>query len=191
MGGGAPRVTASTATLRRGALPERVHQVDHRCPRALLRLLDLFATLFLLDQLFERVLVVILEFLRLEMSGLGLDDTDRQIEHVLGALCIRDFIEIICCLADLIRIAERNAQHALAARFDRDHMFPRREDDMTERYHVLLLDRLTDHGEGLLADLTVGSDVVWNVPIEFVDLTLRHELVDLDGVRASDRERSE
>ena len=60
---------------------------------------------------------------------------------------------------------------------------------MTERYHVLLLDRLTDHGEGLLADLALGSDVVRNVPIEFVDLALRHELVDLDGVRAFDRDR--
>src|SRR6195256_4820993 len=163
MGGGAPRVTSNSATLGRRASLQRLHQIDYLSRRPLLRLFDLFATLFLLDQLFERVLVVILEFLRLEMAGLGFHDMDCQIEHVLWDFLIRDFVEIMCCVANLIRIAERNAQHALAARFDRDHMFPRREDDMTERYHVLLLDRPPDHGEGLLADLAIGSDVVWNV----------------------------
>jgi hypothetical protein len=113
---------------------------------------------------------------------------DCQIEHILGNSFIRNIIELICFLADLVGIAEGDAQHALAARFDRDHVFPRCEHDMAERDHAFLPDRLTDHGEGLPADLPVGGDVVRNVPIKFVDLTPRHELVDLDRVRASDRD---
>src|SRR5258705_2829216 len=98
MGGGAPRVTSNSATLGRRALPQRLHQVDYPGRRAFLRVFDLFAALFLLDQLPERVLVVILEFLWLEMPGLGLDDMDCQIDHILGIAFIRYIIETILLL---------------------------------------------------------------------------------------------
>ena len=119
-GWGAPRVTAGAATFGRGALPQRFHQVDDLRLRMLLGPFDLFATLLLLDQLLERVLVVISESFRLQMPCLGLDD-----------------------------IAQRDAQHTLAARLDRDHMFPRREYDAAKGNHASSLDRFTDYREGL------------------------------------------
>src|ERR1700722_6945248 len=89
MGGGAPRATAGLAAAGCRAPSQRVHQVDHLSRCALLRLFDLLAMLFLLDQLPEGNLVVIPEFLGLEMPSLSLDDMDLQIEHVLGYLLSR------------------------------------------------------------------------------------------------------
>src|ERR1700722_2122596 len=59
---------------------------------------------------------------------------------------------------------------------------------MAQCDHTFLLDRLTDHDEGLPSGLAIGDDVVRNAPIEFVDLTPWHELVDLDRVRVSNRD---
>src|SRR6202040_2498209 len=100
----------------------------------------------------------------------------------------RNVTEIIRFLANLVGTAKGDTQHTLAARFGRDHMFPRCENDMPERDHAFLLDRLADNGERLPTNLALGGDVVRNVPMEFVDLTPRHELVDLDRVRTSNRD---
>jgi hypothetical protein len=124
---------------------------------------DLFATLLLLDQL-ERVLVVISESFRLEMPCLGLDDMDRQIEYIPGYLLVGNFIEVIRFLAYLVGIAQRDAQHTLAARLDRDHMFPRPEYDAAKGNHAASLDCFTDCREGLPADLALGGDIVGNLP---------------------------
>jgi hypothetical protein len=113
-GWGAPRVTAGAATFGRGALPQRFHQVDDLRLRMLLGSFDLFATLLLLDQLLERVLVVIGESFRLEMPCLGLDDMGRQIEHIPGNILVGNFIEVIRFLAYLVGIAQRDAQHTRA-----------------------------------------------------------------------------
>jgi hypothetical protein len=91
-------VTAGAATFGRGALPQRFHQVDDLRLRMLLGPFDLFATLLLLDQLLERVLVVISESFRLQMPCLGLDDMDRQIEHIPGNLLVGNFIEVTASL---------------------------------------------------------------------------------------------
>jgi hypothetical protein len=66
-------------------------------------------------------------------------------------------------------------------------MFPRCEDHAAERHHVFLPYSLTDHDEGLPADLAIGGDVVRKVPVEFIDLASGYELPDFDRVRASDR----
>jgi hypothetical protein len=58
---------------------------------------------------------------------------------------IRNFVEIIGFIANLVGIAKRDAEHALAARLERDHVFPRGEYDATEANHAFLLDRLADH----------------------------------------------
>ena len=181
-------MTAGAATFGRGALPQRFHQVDDLRLRMLLGSFDLFATLLLLDQLLERVLVVISESFRLEMPCLGLDDMDCQIEHIPGNLLVGNFIEVIRFLAYLVGIAQRDAQHTLAARLDRDHMFPRRGYDAAKGNHASSLDRSTDYREGLPADLALRGDIVGNLPMELVDLAPRHELVDPDRVRAADRD---
>jgi hypothetical protein len=38
-----------------------------------------------------------------------------------------------------------------------------------------------------VADLAVGHDVIWSNKIEFINLGLRHEFIDLDGPRALQR----
>ena len=53
---------------------QRIHEIDHLCGRALARRFDLFAAPLLLQQLLQRILVLILELLRLEMRFLAFDD---------------------------------------------------------------------------------------------------------------------
>src|SRR4051794_10759897 len=66
-------------------------------------------------------------------------------------------------------------------------MFARCEDDLANRNHTLLANGLTDHGEGLLANLTVRHDVIWVVEVKLVDLFARHKFVNLDRAFALDR----
>jgi hypothetical protein len=52
-----------------------------------------------------------------------------------------------------------------------------------------VLHRIADHGEGFLATLVVGNDVIGALVVPLVDLFLRHNLVDIDGARALDFDR--
>src|SRR4051812_19443710 len=70
-------------------------------------------------------------------------------------------------------------------------MLARGEDDLSDRDHTLLANGLSDHREGLLANLTVRHDVVWIVEVEFVDFFARHELVDVDRPLTLNRDRFE
>jgi hypothetical protein len=73
--GGVPTtLVARTTPLGRSALPKRFHQTSHLGRGSLLWFRDFFASLLLLDQFAERALVVILEFLRLELPGFGRND---------------------------------------------------------------------------------------------------------------------
>jgi hypothetical protein len=187
MGGGAPSASERFAAFGCHTLSQCVHQVSHFGWCALLRLTYLLAMLLLFDQLLERVFVVILEFLWCEMPRFGFHNMGSQIEHVLGDSFIWNITEIICLLSNLVGITERDAQHTLAARSDRNHMFPRGENDVTKGHHTFLLDCFTNHCEGLPADLALGGDKVRGAPIELIDLVPWHELVDLYRVRAPDR----
>jgi hypothetical protein len=60
---------------------------------------------------------------------------------------------------------------------------------MADGNHAFLSDRLANYGEALPANFAVGGDIVGNVPIKFVDLVSRHELIDLDCMRAFNRDR--
>jgi hypothetical protein len=97
-----------------------------------------------------------------------------------------------CILTDqkrhLVGIAQRDAHHALVARFKRNDVFARREYDFAERDHAFLADGLADHGKRLLADLTVGHDEVGVAHIDFVDVGFRNEFVDLNSAIAFDRD---
>jgi hypothetical protein len=166
------------------AVPQRIHQVDNPTLSEFFRPLDSFAPLFSLNQFLERFLVMVLELLWSKMAGLGLDNIDCEVQHILGNFLIRNIIEIISFSPDLIRVAERQTHHALATRFQRDHVFPRRENDTTERNHTLFSDCFTYDSEGLTADGTLGGDEIGKIQIKFVDLVPRHELLNLDGVRA-------
>src|SRR3977135_4526323 len=65
------------------AAAQRIHQVDDLGGRALGRPLDLLSVLLLVQQVLERFLVAVVEFLRLEVRLLGLDDLGGELQHVL------------------------------------------------------------------------------------------------------------
>ena len=52
-----------------GALAKRVHQIDDLGRLALARHLDLLAVLFLAQQFFQRIFIVVFEFFRIEVPG--------------------------------------------------------------------------------------------------------------------------
>ena len=57
--------------------------------------LDRLAGLLVLEQLDQRLLVVILEGLGIEVAGLGIHDVGRELHHLRRQLQIRDILEII------------------------------------------------------------------------------------------------
>jgi len=65
-------------------------------------------------------------------------------------------------------------------------MLARREHYFAKGDHSLSLYSLSNDSKRLLPNLAIGDDVVWTVQIEFVDLFLRHELVDFDRALALD-----
>lgn len=77
--------------------------------RALPDWFDALASLLLADQLPERALIVIHEFVRLEVPGIRPYDRDRQIKHVLRDFLIRNIAEIGFLVADLVGVAERES----------------------------------------------------------------------------------
>ena len=54
--------------------------------------------------------------LRFEVAGFGLDDMNREINHVLGNRFVLDGVEIILFIAHLVRIAQGQAELSFAAR---------------------------------------------------------------------------
>ena len=65
--------------------------------------------------------------------------------------------------------------------FQRDDVLAVGEDDARDCDLVHRADGLADHGEGIVADLAIGDDVVWPHQVQLVDVGLRHEFVDVDG----------
>jgi hypothetical protein len=57
-----------------GTPAQGLHEVYDLGRFSILRGLDLFASVLFTQQFFQRLLVVILEFFRIEMSGFGFDD---------------------------------------------------------------------------------------------------------------------
>jgi hypothetical protein len=134
-------------------------------------------------------LILVFELLRMKVASLGLNDVRRQLQHVLRNLLVRNVVEVLGLLSHLVRISQRYAKEPLVARLQRDHVLARREDDPAECNHALLADCLADDRERLLADLAVRHEIVRAVEVQFVDLLLRYELVDLDRPLALDRYR--
>src|SRR6266571_2399919 len=164
-----------------------IHETDDLCWLPTLGPLDRLAGLFLLQQFLQRIFVVVLKFFGLEVAGLGFDDVRRQLQHVLRNFLILDILEILVLFADLVRISQRDAKQSFAARLECDEMLARSENDSPESHHAFLADRLANDRECLLADFTIGNEVVGAVEIELVDFFLGHELVDLDRTLALDR----
>src|SRR5262249_29025610 len=61
-----------------------------------------------------------------------------------------------------------------------------RQHDPAQCDHVQFADSVADHRKGILPDLAIRGDVVRRINIALVDFAFRHELIDVDGVRAFD-----
>jgi hypothetical protein len=57
------------------------------------------ALALLVEQFDERVFIPVLELVRFEVGGLGLDDMPAKIEHLLGDLNVLDVVEIFVLVA--------------------------------------------------------------------------------------------
>ena len=109
------------ATLQ--ALLQRVHQVDDVTgPLLWFCDFDRLAGSLAPDQRLQRVLVFILEFRRIEMGGLGIEDVARQFDHVLRNLRMADIVEILVLVAQFVWKPQGGAEQAFPKRLDRNHM---------------------------------------------------------------------
>jgi len=90
--------------------PQSVHEIDHLRRRTFLRGLDLFAGLFLFEQIDQCVLLSVLELRRIKVSSLGLDDVRCEIEHFFREFQIGNVFEIRLIVANFVGIAQREPQ---------------------------------------------------------------------------------
>src|SRR5712672_891466 len=60
------------------------------------------------------------------------------------------------------------------------------KDDATKRYHTFAAHGLPDHGESILANFVIRTDVVRAIEIPFIDLIARDETIYIDRVTALD-----
>src|SRR3954468_7452551 len=82
------------------ALLQGVHQInDIAWPLLRFSNFDRLARGLAPDQRLQRVLVFVLEFRRIEMGGLGVEDMTRQLDHVFGNLWAADIVEILVLVA--------------------------------------------------------------------------------------------
>ena len=81
---------------------------------------------------------------------------------------------------------QRRSRQSLAPRLEHDDALAAVEHDAGETHHVAFAHRLADHREGFGADLVIGHDVVGGVVVDGIDLRARHEMLDLDRMRALD-----
>src|SRR5215469_7100367 len=172
--------------LRIDAGPKGIDQIDHVGRWGTPNRRDLFARLFLLKEVNEGVLVVVLEVRRIEVARLVADDVTCKVEHVLGELQLRNILEVRLFISHFIRISKRHAQQAPASHLKCNNVLPAGQDDPTERDHIHFADGVSNDCKSILPDLTIGGDVIRRVDIAVIDLISRNEPVDLDGPSALD-----
>ena len=73
---------------------------------------------------------------------------------------IRNIVEIFFLFAHFVWISKRHTEESLTARFERDDMLARGEDNSPKRHHAFLADRLANDGERLLTHVAIGNEVV-------------------------------
>ncbi len=165
------------------ALPQRLHQIDHVFAFGPLLRADGLACALLVDQVDQRGLVVILEFLGVERARLLVDDVPCEVEHVLGDFDVLDLVEVLLLGADLVGVAQQRTDETLLQRLERDNVLAVGENHAADRHLVHLADGLADYREGVVADLAVWTQIVGADQVARIDLGSVHELIDLDGAR--------
>lgn len=140
-----------------GTPAQGVHEIYDLGRFSVLGGLDFFASVLFTQQFFQRPLVVILEFFRIEMSGFGFDDMRCKIEHVLGHSLARDIVEIIPLVTHVVGIAQRYAKDAFTPRLQRNRMLSRCEYDPADSDHAFFFNPVPDNGESLSAGIPSGT----------------------------------
>jgi hypothetical protein len=112
-----------------------------------------------LQQLLQRIFVLVFKFVRLKVPRFGFDNVGGKFQHVLWDFFVRNILEIFILFAHL-RIAQRNPEKPLATRFEGDDVLAGGEHNPPERHHAFLADRLANDRKRLLADFAIGSEVV-------------------------------
>src|ERR1700730_1149848 len=111
------RLTRGRCAACLNTLPKGIHQVHNVCRLRPLGSFDWLAFLLLLEQLLERILVLVFELARFKVPRLRFHDVRGEIEHVLGDFLIGDVIEIVGFVPYLIRISQSDTQQSLTAGF--------------------------------------------------------------------------
>jgi hypothetical protein len=110
-----------------------------------------------------------------------------KIEHFVGHFFVRNLVEIRVFFSHFVWVPQRNAEQPLAPRFKCDDVFARREDYFCESNDPLLTNRFANNREGLLPYFPVWDNVIRISDIQFINVLLRNELVNLDCGFALDR----
>ncbi len=132
----------------------------------------------------HRLLVAVDEFGRIERRLFAFEDVLRQLQQLRRDLHIRNVIEIVLGVADLIWIAQGCAHQPLVPRLKHDHALTLRKHDASERHHSLVAHRFADYRERFQTDWIIRSNVIRAIQITLVNLVARNEGVDLDHVVA-------
>jgi len=140
--------------------PQRVHKIYNIRGASFFWRLDLLSILLFLQQLSERILVMIFKLLRPKRAALGVDNVFRQIEHFFGQLLIRDIREVVLLFSHFIGISQRDPQQALPASLEGDDMLTSGEYYLPQRNDAFDPNRFANDRESLLADLSVRRDVI-------------------------------
>ena len=111
-----------------------------------------------------------------------------EFEHILWNFLIGHVVEIVGFAPYLVRISQSDAEQSPAACLKRNDVLTRGEHDLADRHHALLADGFPNNSECLLPDLSVRGDVIGIVQVDFIDLVLGHELVDVYRALAFDRD---
>jgi hypothetical protein len=148
------------------ARAQRIHKIDHICGLAPLRPLYRLAFLLLFKQIFESILVAVFKLCWIEVPRFRVHDMRCEFEHVFGNFLIGDLVKIVIGLANLVRISQGDPKKTFFARFQRNDVFARCEDNLSDGYHAFLANCFADHGKCLLSDFAVRNDIIRTIEVE-------------------------
>ena len=104
------RLARGRCTTCLNAPPKSLHKVHDVCRLGPLGALDGLAFLLLLEQLLQRILVLVFKLARFKVPRLRFHDMRGEFEHILGNFLVGNVAEILFLLSYLVRISERYAE---------------------------------------------------------------------------------
>jgi hypothetical protein len=120
-------------------------------------------------------------FLGLEAARFLVHDVLSEVEHVFGDFDGLDLVEVFVLGPHLVRIAQQRADQSLLQRLERNDVLAVGQDHAADSDLIHFPDGLADHGEGVVPDLAVRTQIVRADQVARIDFGFFDELVDLDG----------